>query len=108
MNMRNATCVRTQTSKVPTLVALLFISYSMLIANKLCRAIIQDDTKKARFSNSNNRVNSKNLLYSISNVFCLSKLQLCVWKAFRSVWHLFSSVWDLFSNVYNRLHELTR
>ncbi len=26
--MRNATCVRTQTSKVPTSVALLFISYS--------------------------------------------------------------------------------
>ena len=31
MNMRNATCVRTQTSKVPTWVALLFISYSMLL-----------------------------------------------------------------------------
>ncbi len=29
MNMRNATCVRTQTSKDPTRVALLFISYSM-------------------------------------------------------------------------------
>ncbi len=33
MNMRNVSCVRTQTSKVPTWVALLFISYSML---KLC------------------------------------------------------------------------
>ena len=29
MNMRNATCVRTQTSKDPTRVAILFISYSM-------------------------------------------------------------------------------
>ena len=29
MNMRNATCVRTKTSKDPTRVALLFISYSM-------------------------------------------------------------------------------
>ena len=29
MSMRNATCVRTQTSKDPTRVALLFISYSM-------------------------------------------------------------------------------
>ena len=30
MNMRNATCVRTQTSKDPTRVALLFICYSMV------------------------------------------------------------------------------
>ena len=30
MNMRNATCVRTQTSKDPTRVAILFISYSMV------------------------------------------------------------------------------
>ena len=29
MNMRNATCVRTQTSKVPTRVTLLFIFYSV-------------------------------------------------------------------------------
>ena len=33
MNMRNATCVRTQTSKDPTRVALLFISYSMVKLN---------------------------------------------------------------------------
>ena len=31
MNMRNATCVRTQTSKDPTRVAILFISYSMVM-----------------------------------------------------------------------------
>ncbi len=31
--MRNATCVRTQTSKDPTRVAILFISYSMLKPN---------------------------------------------------------------------------
>ena len=34
MNMRNVTCVGTQTSKVPTSVALLFISYSMYINHK--------------------------------------------------------------------------
>ena len=33
MNMRNATCVRTQTSKDPTRVAILFISYSMTQAD---------------------------------------------------------------------------
>ena len=37
MNMRNALCVRTQTSKVPAWVALLFLSYSMLIlSNDVC------------------------------------------------------------------------
>ena len=31
MNMRNATCVRTQTSKVPTRVTLLFIPYTVTV-----------------------------------------------------------------------------
>ena len=34
MNMRNATCVGTQTSKVPTRVALLFILYTVIGTNK--------------------------------------------------------------------------
>ena len=32
MNMRNATCVGTQTSKVPTRVTLLFIPYTVMVA----------------------------------------------------------------------------
>ena len=34
MNMRNATCVGTQTSKVPTRVTLLFIPYTVVLANE--------------------------------------------------------------------------
>ena len=35
MNMRNATCVRAQTSKVPTRVTLLFILYTVALATRL-------------------------------------------------------------------------
>ena len=34
MNMRNATCVGTDTSKVPTRVTLLFISYSVPLLDR--------------------------------------------------------------------------
>ena len=37
MNMRNATCVGTQTSKVPTRVTLLFIPYIVATATKRIR-----------------------------------------------------------------------
>ena len=33
MNMRNATCVGTKTSKIPTRVTLLFIFYSVIVMN---------------------------------------------------------------------------
>ena len=37
--MRNATCVGTQTSKVPTRVTLLFIPYTVLCGNKTLKAV---------------------------------------------------------------------
>ena len=48
MNMCNASCVRTQTSKVPTSVAFLFISYSMLCSQstKNCLRYWEFDTAR--------------------------------------------------------------
>ena len=54
MNMRNATCVGTETSKVPTRVTLLFIFYSVVLqesAHKLAASIfIQSEGSKVYFN----------------------------------------------------------
>ena len=51
MNMRNATCVRTQTSKDPTRVAILFISYSMVaLSFSIPTILLKEINTTKRFS----------------------------------------------------------
>ena len=47
MNMRNATCVGTETSKVPTRVTLLFIFYSVAAVWLLSQTLVSAPVKKA-------------------------------------------------------------
>ena len=58
MNMRNATCVTTQTSKVPTQVTLLFIFYSVTIILHRATSDTPDEDTELECRNVDRECNS--------------------------------------------------